>query len=1218
MLAGFAVTAANISEVTGNGNNDWNSSTPWGAVPTSGNNYITTTAAGGASPTAYYGVTNILGRIRINNNNSVFSGGSLTVSTGTEVLLKGVANNASVYESADWIITGGIIRWAQNGVSGVSTNVLQGTLNVTANSYLVQGRLSGYGASWFDIATTVTGSGGLTLLSGSQNDYASPVTGLTFQFTGDLSAYTGVITLGSPTLTGEVLELNPANVNMAGVGISITNTDSSTTVILDEGITVGTFAVGPNVVGAGTYTAGQLNALGYGASFAGAGSLTVNSGANNLPIPTVPVVLPTNSVPAGAMVSFTEIMLPSSGPPPYTYQWQSNGVSIGTSVITNSTTNAIQLDTTGFAVGAYNYLVVVTNSSGAVTSAPVTLNIILSVPPTVTQGTVPAANTVYVGGSATFTATFSGTAPVAYQWEWTTNHSTYVYVPGATGTTLTLNNLQLTNAGYYSLWASNAATGNYTASSGDAKLTVLAGSPPSQLTISNSMGLAVTISANGNYTITSISPAWTFGGGVGTLSNPYTNSGADNIGAYTEIGFGFSNSVAQLGGIRLYGNQPVVLFTESTLASTPNGNFSLPTVTNSQAGLYEGGFAGMFGIFGISAYDQESPWLFFDANDNAFIISSATNYMIASSQHSGSTISCGINSAITVLPAGFTHRAILVVQNGINNAFTTWGNALTGLSNKTRPANDAAVELNTLGYWTDHGAVYYYNYVGTYLSTLQAMKAEFVGKGLQVGYMQLDSWWYPKGSSQSWSDNGDGMYLYVAVPALFPNGLASFQQQLGLPLMTHTRWIDPSSPYRSEYAMSGNVSVDPAFWTNIMSYIKSGGVATFEQDWLNGNAVPNMNLTDPPNFANYMAAAASSNGLNMEYCMETPRYYLQSSLYNNLMTIRVSNDRFQGAYWDQAIYDSRLASAVGTYPWVDVYMSTELRNLLISTLSAGGVGVGDAEGALSAANLSKAARADGVIVKPDVPLVPIDQTYINDAQGKVLPMIASTYSDFSGFRANYVFAYARSASNTNGSFAPSTLGAAGRVYVYDYFGQTGSVINATNLYSFNTSLSNDNSGGSYYVVVPVGPSGIAVLGDTNKFVTWGKKRIVALTDNGRLQMTVAFAAGESNVTITGYSPVAPSATVLSGTTGTVAYNPVNHLFTMSMSPGNQGTATVALSLNVQLGFNFQPGGNLILNWPLGNLLQATNLLGPWTTNSGTSPYTNLPVAPQMYYRVQVQ
>jgi len=56
-----------------------------------------------------------------------------------------------------------------------------------------------------------------------------------------------------------------------------------------------------------------------------------------------------------------------------------------------------------------------------------------------------------------------------------------------------------------------------------------------------------------------------------------------------------------------------------------------------------------------------------------------------------------------------------------------------------------------------------------------------------------------------------------------------------------------------------------------MGYIQNGGVVTYEQDWMNQLATPNMNLTDPPAFVNNMAAAAATMGLNMQYCMPTPK-----------------------------------------------------------------------------------------------------------------------------------------------------------------------------------------------------------------------------------------------------------------------------------------------------------------------------------------------------------
>ena len=84
--------------------------------------------------------------------------------------------------------------------------------------------------------------------------------------------------------------------------------------------------------------------------------------------------------------------------------------------------------------------------------------------------------------------------------------------------------------------------------------------------------------------------------------------------------------------------------------------------------------------------------------------------------------------------------------------------------------------------------------------------------------MQLDGWWYPKGASQSRSAS-DGFYVCGAHPELFPNGLAAFQQSLGIPLVTHNRWLDSSSPYRNQYECSGNTVIGPVSSTFLDSRI---------------------------------------------------------------------------------------------------------------------------------------------------------------------------------------------------------------------------------------------------------------------------------------------------------------------------------------------------------------------------------------------------------------
>jgi len=825
--------------------------------------------------------------------------------------------------------------------------------------------------------------------------------------------------------------------------------------------------------------------------------------------------------------------------------------------------------------------------------------------------TQPVSQTTFPGMTARFSALAYGYPEPSYQWQCGavgsdvyTNLADGGQFAGASTTSLTISGVTADNAASYVLVASN---GSGSVTSSPALLTLIPGQP----VLANATGLTLAMSANGTYTITSTDPAWTFVGSLGQV--PFdlaTVTGADAIGNYSELRFTYQASAPHAANIRLYTNQPVVLFTDTGLSASAN-DLAFPHLTSYPGGLYHLSYSGEFAPPTFSSLVDESPWVFFDGNLNTFILSPATNFVIASDVKNGDgSLACGINSSIAQLPAGFTHRTWLTIQPGINRALTTWGNALTGLTGKVRPANDCAVELNKLGYWTDNGATYYYNYSAArgYIGTMLAVRDEFAAKGLPLGYLQLDSWWYPKGTANTWqgdaSNDRGGVNQYIPDPTLFPGGLAAFRQQLGLPLFTHCRWIDAVSPYRTQYAMSQNVIVDPAFWKSVMASLKAGGVTTFEQDWLSAMALPGMNLNDPPAFMDEMAAAAATNGLNLQYCMELPRHYLQSSLYNNLITLRVSIDRFERGKWNSFLYCSRLANAVGAWPWTDVYPSTEPRNVLLGVLSAGPVGVGDALGALNTNYLSKVVRPDGVIVKPDFAIAPLDQIYLSDAKGLGLPMVASTCVDHDNLRALYVFAYARSTASVNAGFTPGQLGITGPAYVYDYYNQAGSVLGSGSTYNFSTSTADNNAGGSFFSVVPIGPSGIAFLGDTNKFVSLGKKRIASLSDTGIVKATVVFAVGETNLTLSGYAPSAPYAWTFDGSVSTPVYDPVKHLFSLNVNPGTAQTTMLALSLSPPPFLQITNlHGKVQIYWPtsaIGYKLESAPILGvptEWTATT---------------------
>jgi hypothetical protein len=206
---------------------------------------------------------------------------------------------------------------------------------------------------------------------------------------------------------------------------------------------------------------------------------------------------------------------------------------------------------------------------------------------------------------------------------------------------------------------------------------------------------------------------------------------------------------------------------------------------------------------------------------------------------------------------------------------------------------------------------------------------------------------------------------------------------------------------------------------------------------------------------------------------------------------------------------------------------------------------------LKVGNLLRAVRPDGVIVKPDVPLTPLDSSFWSDSQNAQAPMIASTYSDFGDLRGWYFFLYAQGA-NTQAQFRLSDAGVDGPVFLYDYLNDTGRIVQPGDL------LNEDATGYRYLVAAPIGTSGIALLGDTGQFVTLGKKRVTALADDGVVNVSLAFAAGERSRTLQGYSPDPPIVRAGTGAVGTPSYDPATGRFAVQVMPGPDGVASLRI------------------------------------------------------------
>jgi hypothetical protein len=656
---------------------------------------------------------------------------------------------------------------------------------------------------------------------------------------------------------------------------------------------------------------------------------------------------------------------------------------------------------------------------------------------------------------------------------------------------------------------------------------------------------ALTVAINpktGSYSIISKRFNWHFTGTIGhSMDSARLMNGKDAVGDYWMIRFRWMDKIAYRASIRWYKRKPVVIFT----LSVPNGAnghslVAFPDFTKVPTGLYPFSYHNrIFPLAQIEAENTSTPWMFFNEKLQACVVSPASDFIVSLMSGNGTEkIASGLNPEVQQLPAGFTHSSIFVMGRNIQTAWNRWGEALRNMYQRKRPASDADPILRYFGFWTDNGGDYYYKYDTTlgYAGTLLAVKDHYKKEGIPLGYMQLDSWWYQKTRNNVYGIEGadkkvkeypygrwnlsGGLWNYEADPQLFPNGLKAFQRELGMPLVTHNRWIDSASPYHQRFKISGISAIDSGYWKEVMGYLHDAGVKGYEQDWMNYAYTNNPEMISDIRignaFTDEMANAAKENGISLQYCMGLPRYFMQGVKYNNLTTIRTAGDRFKPERWFNFIFTSQLAYEMGIWPWSDVFRSGEKGNMIVSVLSAGPVGTGDSIGHENKNNIFLACRKDGVLVKPDLPLLPMDQDYLHFAQKKKVPMLAHTYTQHGDIRTSYVFAFMDDSTvERNYKFAPSELGYSGHVAIFSPFKEHIHLQKAD--IQYKAEVPEDR-----YQLLEIAPvdsaSGIAFFGDAGKIAATGKKRIPQLKlIPGGIQFEALFEEGENELVFRGYA-----------------------------------------------------------------------------------------------------
>src|ERR1700676_401087 len=335
-------------------------------------------------------------------------------------------------------------------------------------------------------------------------------------------------TAGTATSNAATLTVNAASVvptiTTQPVSQAVTAGQTATFSVVATGTTPLSYQWlknGANIAGAtsSSYTTPATTAADGGSTFNVVLSNTAGTATSNAATLTVKAapVAPTittqpanQTVTAGQTATFTVV---ASGTAPLSYQWQKNVANIAGATSSSYTTPA----TTSFDNGA-RFTVVVSNSTGSVTSSAATLTVNAApVAPSIT--TQPLSQTVTGGQTAAFSVTATGASPLGYQWS-----KNGTAISGAISASYTTPPTTTTdNGAQFTVVVSNSV-GSVTSNAGTLTVnaaTYLLNANPTTINFGNvntgsSSSLSVTLTNSGNSSMTISSVNFT---GAGFTAN---------------------------------------------------------------------------------------------------------------------------------------------------------------------------------------------------------------------------------------------------------------------------------------------------------------------------------------------------------------------------------------------------------------------------------------------------------------------------------------------------------------------------------------------------------------------------------------------------------------------------------------------------------------------------------------------------------------------------
>jgi hypothetical protein len=661
--------------------------------------------------------------------------------------------------------------------------------------------------------------------------------------------------------------------------------------------------------------------------------------------------------------------------------------------------------------------------------------------------------------------------------------------------------------------------------------------------------------------------------GTLVLAETQSRSGSDRLGAYDDIRLTWhvlGEEIRVITGFRLYRDKPYLVFTQEfpngfkNYASgnwiTPSVVFPqfLPDIESSRHDLYSWVSGGLdthrFAYGPATSLGGTVDVLVVSDNEyNTAILSPFANYLVATQQNTPvatmdesdatkGTINCGIEGMIQNIPRGFEHEHILVVGQGVESTFRIWGDVLLARAGKKVPSKYADDNMRYVTYWDDYGA--YYREHGfkedgyaTYEDIILGIAGDAKKHGLRIGAYQVQD------SDQMLLDKG----LFEPRPDLFPHGLKWLHEQLGAPLEAYVAWIAPGGPYRKKYSFfetpKGNILGWPSgsmgdifysadYWRDTANKLTDWGAILLQQDYMSsyeGDPVMMADLDRMNLYYKNEAKALQEKGIKMQYCMTLPRNIMQSTENPIVLSLQASRDhhvytaepkpeqRDDDPYvWKHLLFASALYGAVGLWPSRDniqtVADPNAFEDVLIANMMGGEIQLGHRIGECNFDLVRKTYReGDGLLLKPDRPLVPLDRCYHENCAA------GYTESEKDGHQWFYVVSFPISGYLSDFKVADIGVESKGKWVVYDYDSGSVSLVDPlTPIY-----LKRDGKH-QFLVIAPLFENGIAVLGDTDKFVTMADMRIQAVEAQGSAVQVGVISDPSHSPIVTGYASKQPS------------------------------------------------------------------------------------------------